>query len=75
MGRHGRGMGDNINIKTVNLAEELQNQDGIPTQEPIRHSGSSVCIWQKHKGTHMHSWSGLCSDYTWLDQNKCYAKA
>lgn len=51
MGRHGRGMGDNINIKTVNLAEELQNQDGIPTQEPIRHSGSSVCIWQKRKGT------------------------
>ncbi|KAI9277690.1 mitotic checkpoint regulator, MAD2B-interacting-domain-containing protein, partial [Umbelopsis sp. AD052] len=42
MGRHGRGFGDHINIKTVNLAEELQNKDGIPTQEPIGLSGSSI---------------------------------
>ncbi|GAB5592393.1 hypothetical protein Unana1_07293 [Umbelopsis nana] len=42
MGRHGRELGGNVNIKTVNLAEELQNKDGIPTQEPIRHSGSSI---------------------------------
>ncbi|KAI8577493.1 hypothetical protein K450DRAFT_251937 [Umbelopsis ramanniana AG] len=42
MGRHGRGFGEHINIKTVNLAEELQNKDGIPTQEPIGLSGSSI---------------------------------
>ncbi|KAH8549509.1 mitotic checkpoint regulator, MAD2B-interacting-domain-containing protein [Umbelopsis sp. PMI_123] len=42
MGRHGRGMGESVNIKTVNLAEELQNKDGIPTQEPIGLSGSSI---------------------------------
>jgi hypothetical protein len=46
MGRHGRGLGENINIKTVNLADELQNKDGIPTQEPVGLSGSSVCTWQ-----------------------------
>lgn len=46
MGRHGRGgIPNNINIQTVNLAEELQSQDGIPAEEPVRHSGSSVRVW------------------------------
>ncbi|KAJ2962915.1 hypothetical protein NQZ79_g1986 [Umbelopsis isabellina] len=45
MGRHGRGgIPNNINIQTVNLAEELQSQDGIPAEEPVRHSGSSIKI-------------------------------